>query len=41
MTAALAILRVASVEAPVVVATDRLGDAASAADHLDTPVVRP
>jgi hypothetical protein len=41
VTAALAVLRVASVEAPVVVATDRLGDAASAAARLDAPVIRP
>jgi hypothetical protein len=40
-TAALAVVRVADVAAPVVVATDRLGDAASAAARLDAPVVRP
>ncbi|MFB6161437.1 MAG: hypothetical protein ABEJ61_09720 [Haloferacaceae archaeon] len=40
-TAALAVVRVADVGAPVVVATDRLGDAAAAATRLDAPVVRP
>jgi chromosome segregation ATPase len=40
-TAALAAVRVADVAAPVVVATDRLGDAAAAATRLDAPVVRP
>lgn len=38
--AALAVVRVASVDAPVVVATDRLGDARETADRLDAPVVR-
>lgn len=41
VTAALAVARVAAVEAPVVVAVDRLGDAATAARRLDAPVVRP
>jgi hypothetical protein len=38
--AALAVVRVAPVEAPAVVATDRLGDARETADRLDAPVVR-
>jgi hypothetical protein len=38
--AALAVVRVAAPEAPVVVATDRLGGAARTADRLDAPVVR-
>jgi hypothetical protein len=38
--AALAVVRVADVDAPVVVATDRLGDAERAATRLDAPVVR-
>lgn len=41
VTAALAAARVGAVEAPLVVATDRLGDAATAARRLDAPVVRP
>lgn len=40
-TAALAVVRVADVAAPVVCATDRLGDAASTATRLDAPVVSP
>jgi hypothetical protein len=38
--AALAAVRVADVDAPVVVATDRLGDAGRTAARLDAPVVR-
>ncbi|MFB6167864.1 MAG: hypothetical protein ABEJ43_03355 [Haloferacaceae archaeon] len=38
--AALAVVRVAAVSAPVVVATDRLGGARETADRLDAPVVR-
>jgi hypothetical protein len=41
VTAALAAARVGVVEAPLVVATDRLGDAATTARRLDAPVVRP
>ncbi|MFB6281938.1 MAG: hypothetical protein ABEH40_07965 [Haloferacaceae archaeon] len=41
VTAALAAARIGRVEAPVVLATDRLGDARTAADRLDAPVVRP
>lgn len=41
VTAALAAARIGSIEAPIVVATDRLGDAATAARRLDVPVVRP
>lgn len=40
VTAALAVLRVARTDAPVVVAVDRFGDPAAAADWLDAPVVR-
>jgi chromosome segregation ATPase len=38
--AALAVVRVADPSAPVVVATDRLGDAARTARRLDAPVLR-
>jgi len=38
--AALAVVRVAALDAPVVVATDRLGGAARTADRLDAPAVR-
>lgn len=41
VTAALAAARVGRVEAPLVLATDRLGDARTAARRLDAPVVRP
>lgn len=41
VTAALAAARIGAVDAPIVLATDRLGDAATAARRLDAPVVRP
>ncbi|MFB6156605.1 MAG: hypothetical protein ABEJ34_02025 [Haloferacaceae archaeon] len=41
VTAALAVVRIADVRAPVVVAVDRLDDAATASRRLDAPVVRP
>lgn len=40
VTAALAVLRVAKTDAPVVLETDRLGAPAEAAEWLDAPVVR-
>lgn len=40
VTAALAVLRVAAVRAPVVLAADRFADPAAAAGWLDAPVVR-
>ncbi|MFB6301256.1 MAG: hypothetical protein ABEH78_00100 [Haloferacaceae archaeon] len=40
VTAALAAARVGAVDAPLVIATDRLGDARVAARRLDAPVVR-
>lgn len=40
VTAALAVLRIARTDAPVVVAVDRFTNPASAADWLDAPVVR-
>lgn len=41
VTAALAAARVGAVDAPLVVATGRLGDAATTARRLDAPVIRP
>jgi hypothetical protein len=41
VTAALAIARVAALDAPVVLACDRFESAAAAASWLDAPVIRP
>lgn len=40
VTAALAVLRVARTEAPVVLETDRFPDPATAADTLEAPIIR-
>ncbi|MFB6304509.1 MAG: hypothetical protein ABEH47_05035 [Haloferacaceae archaeon] len=41
VTAALGVVRVADVDAPIVLAVDRFEDAESAARRLDAPVIRP
>ena len=40
MSAALAVLRLAETDAPVVLETDRFRSPAAAADWLDAPVIR-